>query len=358
MSDYDELLQDFDRKVSVYASFTEKLRTLIGEILRESGVTVHSVTARMKGRDSFSKKISEVEGKYFRLTDVTDLTGVRIITYFASDVDRVAQAIEQEFVADKENSVDKRTLLDPDRFGYLSLHYVVTLCPERAALSEYRRYAGLKAEIQVRSILQHAWAEIEHDLGYKTALGVPRDIRRQFSRLAGLLEIADSEFSSIRDALDRYEKALPARIESAPEAVLLDKISLKSFINSSRLVSTLDQQITDLAGGPLSEADDVVIEHKVAELHFVGIRSIAQLEEALRSKQEMVLRFAADWLQGTKRGATQTISLLYLAYVLLGESGDVNRAMKFFEELRIGETSEGAKNAAKVIDTYNRLRAK
>jgi ppGpp synthetase/RelA/SpoT-type nucleotidyltranferase len=71
--------------------------------------------------------------------------------------------------------------------------------------------------------LQHAWAEIEHDLGYKTALGVPRNVRRQFSRLAGLLEIADTEFASIRDRLSSYERDLPGLIEQSPDEVLLDK---------------------------------------------------------------------------------------------------------------------------------------
>jgi ppGpp synthetase/RelA/SpoT-type nucleotidyltranferase len=112
--------------------------------------------------------------------------------------------VEREFVVDRTNSVDKRTLLDPDRFGYQSLHYVAALSVARTGLAEYGRFTGLRVEIQIRSTLQHAWAEIEHDLGYKSAAGVPRDIRRRFSRIAGLLELADEEFSVIRRDLDAY----------------------------------------------------------------------------------------------------------------------------------------------------------
>ena len=103
---------------------------------------------------------------------MTDITGVRVITYFADQVDEIAKVMEGEFNIDIKNSIDKRDILDPDRFGYLSLHYViVSLSSARCALAEYRSFSELKAEVQVRSILQHAWAEIEHDLGYIRPLG-------------------------------------------------------------------------------------------------------------------------------------------------------------------------------------------
>ena len=105
---------------------------------------------------------------------------MRIITYFAEEVDAVAQLIEREFTIDRKNSIDKRMALDPDQFGYLSVHYIVSLAANRSQLPEYAALSGLSAEIQIRSILQHAWAEIEHDLGYKSQTAVPRDVVRQF----------------------------------------------------------------------------------------------------------------------------------------------------------------------------------
>lgn len=85
--------------------------------------------------------------------------------------------------------------MEPDRFGYCSVHYVVEMSQKRLNLYEHQAYEGLKCEIQIRSVLQHAWAEIEHDLGYKSEIAIPKRIRRNFSRLAGLLEIADKEIS-------------------------------------------------------------------------------------------------------------------------------------------------------------------
>ncbi|MCY1691163.1 hypothetical protein OVA29_11120 [Exiguobacterium sp. SL14] len=86
--------------------------------------------------------------------------------------------IENEFAIDRDQSVDKSTLLDTTEFGYLSVHFVASLSEQRLALSEYGRFKDYTAEIQIRSILQHAWAEIEHDLGYKNPNSVPAEVKR------------------------------------------------------------------------------------------------------------------------------------------------------------------------------------
>ena len=88
-------------------------------------------------------------------------------------------------VHEKSNKAD--TLQLEERFGYQSVHYLVALKEDRTSLSEYLQYKGLIAEIQVRTILQHAWAEIEHDIQYKSSETIPQPIRRRFMQLAGLL---------------------------------------------------------------------------------------------------------------------------------------------------------------------------
>jgi hypothetical protein len=79
------------------------------------------------------------------------------------------------------------------------VHYLIRYSKERCALPEYRNYTGLVAEVQVRTILQHAWAEIEHDIQYKAVATLPSQVSRRFSALAGLIEIADREFQAIED---------------------------------------------------------------------------------------------------------------------------------------------------------------
>jgi putative GTP pyrophosphokinase len=148
-----------------YEAYTKKIEELIKALLEESNTQVHSVTSRTKEIDRFTEKVKREGKEYEEFSDVTDLSGVRIICYFADQVDIVAKLIEDNFWVHLESSIDKRKILDPDRFGYLSLHYVVELSKYRANLPEYERFKNLLCEVQMRSILQHAWAEIEHDLG-------------------------------------------------------------------------------------------------------------------------------------------------------------------------------------------------
>src|SRR5262245_38162898 len=155
-----ELVKIYEQQHPVYCAFTEKVEKLISELLKENDVRVHSIASRVKEKDSLRNKLSRSDVGYLSLRDVTDISGIRIITYFANEVDIVAKLIEEEFDVDRVNSVDKRAMLDPDRFGYLSLHYIAMLSDVRLKLTEYRRFAEFKVEIQIRSILQHTWAEI------------------------------------------------------------------------------------------------------------------------------------------------------------------------------------------------------
>ncbi|MBU2700733.1 ppGpp synthetase/RelA/SpoT-type nucleotidyltransferase [Sporomusaceae bacterium BoRhaA] len=194
-----EIIETYRQNYSFYQEFTGRMESLMSILLQEQNIRVHSVVSRVKEESSLKNKLVNSNKSYAHLQDITDLCGIRIITYFEDEVNQVADFIQKEFAIDVDNSIDKRKVLAPDRFGYLSLHLIVTLSDERLQLKEYQKFAGCKVEIQIRSILQHAWAEIEHDLEYKRKALVSYETRRNFSRLAGLLEIVDLEFEKIRD---------------------------------------------------------------------------------------------------------------------------------------------------------------
>src|SRR5947207_696597 len=117
----ESLLAEFNAQSDLYRRFTRSIESLVSQLLHEKGLKIHSVTSRTKDRLSLEKKIGRKLGKYTRLSDITDLSGVRIITHYPDEVDAVAAVIESEFAVDRANSIDKRAALDPDRFGYLSL---------------------------------------------------------------------------------------------------------------------------------------------------------------------------------------------------------------------------------------------
>ena len=90
---------------------------------------------------------------------------------------------------------------------------------------EYSAYKDIIFELQIRTTLQHSWAEIEHGLGYKSQYEIPKDIRRRLTRLSASLELLDEEFVHIAKEVDEYNKGI----------VHIEKI-LKTDINVNSLI--------------------------------------------------------------------------------------------------------------------------
>ena len=234
-----EIIEKYEEKYTFYQNFTNKMKSLVELILHKQNIPIHSIMSRTKTKNSLENKIAHAGDEYDRLENITDLAGVRIITYYEDQIDQVANFIRQEFCVDEENSVDKRKMLAPDRFGYLSLHLIVKLPVERAEIPEYAQFKECRVEIQIRSILQHAWAEIEHDLEYKNQANVTDETRRHFSRLAGLLEFADLEFEKIRDQVT-MPKQYPTLGEAKP-TLLPMPMKTVSPPRNSRMMKLLDR---------------------------------------------------------------------------------------------------------------------
>lgn len=351
------ILEEFRAKRATYASLGATCEDLLARLLSNSGLQIHEITHRVKSLPSLSGKIGRSDNKYTELGEITDLVGLRITTYFEDDVDQIAKLIESQFVVDKVNSVDKRMALDSDRFGYQSLHYVVSLSPERIQLDEYRRCQGLKIEIQIRSILQHAWAEIEHDLGYKAAGEVPRGIKRRFARVAGLLEVADSEFTGLRRELKSYEESVSGRIKSAPDTVGIDLASLASAYDQVAVFADLDAAIASTAAAVVKKDDREFISRAVARLQFFEIESIEALTDLVVDHFENIKVFAERWFDGsTHKYLYQGIGIFYLAYWLAASTGDVNFVNAYLSKSNIGNEGDRKEMAERAVQMCQLIR--
>ena len=188
-----------------YEAFCRTIRQDLMERIAQRSIRIHSIEARAKTPENVERKILRIlaaKRTSMAVEDplrwVTDLAGVRVITFFPRTVSEIDAVIrERFFVLEKDNKSE--TLQASGRFGYQSVHYLVELPPEEADRPDREGFRGLVAEIQVRTILQHAWAEIEHDIQYKSVRAMPASTRRRLAALAGLLEIADREFQAIQD---------------------------------------------------------------------------------------------------------------------------------------------------------------
>lgn len=340
-----EIEQELRQRLVLLEPLGEYVETLVRQLLAVDEIRSHAISHRLKSRSSTREKLGREEKAYSSLGDIHDLLGVRVVTYFPDEVDQVARVIEQEFDVKQDESIDRRADLDPDRFGYISLHYVVCLGEDRLKLRELGQYAGLTFELQVRSILQHAWAEIEHDFGYKTRQAIPRSLKRRFARLAGMLEIADSEFQAIRDDATAYQQEVERAVRGRMP-VGIDQDSLRAFVIQNESVRIADEIIASYGGGhPLEPMDESFIGRRAAALQYLGLTTIDEVATALADLLEIITRFARLWLKDNHAFAPG-ISLFYLAYVVAARNLEEPEIAAWLERSNIDA------DAHKILTTY------
>jgi ppGpp synthetase/RelA/SpoT-type nucleotidyltranferase len=191
-----ERYRDRHERVDAAARLAERL---VRQALADEVFTLHQVAGRAKDPTSLLRKMRDKEYDD-PANEVTDLVGVRVISYFHDEVDAIVARLKDVFEVDDARSVDKREALSVREFGYRSVHLIVR-AKELRALDDpgVDELAGLWFEIQVRSLLEHAWAEIEHDIVYKTGVAFPEDVLRRFAGLAAQMEQLDRDFLELRE---------------------------------------------------------------------------------------------------------------------------------------------------------------
>jgi len=290
-----------------YANLADVTARILQECLRKRGIKVHSVQNRAKDPSSLGRKAaipSDIDPnvpKYLEpLKDITDLAGVRVITHFPGTLADVDRLITEEFdVMEKSNK--GLMLIEEERFGYQSIHYLLRMKGERTHLAEYEHFADAIVEMQVRTILQHAWAEIEHDIQYKSLKTIPSEIRRRFMALAGMLEIADREFQAIQDADRELEDHAKAMVQHGNlSGVEITPNSLKFF---------LDKRL-----GPDGRISTWSYNWTAGLLKRLGFQDLKQVETAIAPYDDNHLSLVAEV---ARQGQTTRFELMLLA--ALGE---------------------------------------
>lgn len=286
-----------------YRDLAFSVKRISEECLRRRNIKVHSVDARAKEASSFGKKAaqpSETDPNKPMYPDplrqITDLAGIRIIAYLPGTLHEIDGMICSEFQV-LERSDKSEVLLAEDRFGYQSVHYLVKLSGARACLAEYERFNDAIAEIQVRTILQHAWAEIEHDIQYKSSDVIPTEIHRRFMSLAGLMEIADREFQAIQDKDTELRAAARSRVkEGELQGVEITPDALKAY---------LDKRLA-----PDARIADWVYDWTAKLLRRLGFKTLGQVDECVHDYDDDRL---ARLAYGSRQGQITRFECMLLA---------------------------------------------
>jgi len=320
------------------------LQIQLATLLEQNRIKVQFVEARLKSRESLTEKLARPEKTYHSLWEITDLVGLRIITYFEDSITQAATLIEQHFQVDFSHSSNKLQYRDLGKFGYRSLHYTCAL--DAKAQTEIEIPPEFRFEIQIRTVLQHAWAEVEHDLGYKAQDTIPEVIRRRFNRVASLLEIADQEFETIKRDLKTYELTLREMTGRAAHDLPLDRISLAAIVLCSE-VQSVDSEISTLLGRDLS-TELFYPEYLLKMLRISGITTTKDLLLSLEKNRAAILEMITpyfDFARNTWNLSVSTLSfvhrgysLFFLAHIAILESqslelNKVSRLTYFYHEL-------------------------
>ena len=279
------ILEEYREQLPVFEQMKTEVLRVLREALDRSGLVVTAIEARIKTEESLRGKLALKGSKYATLSDITDILGARIITFYTDDVDRIAAMAEQLFEIDWDNSVDKRMLHQLDSFGYNSLHYI-------CKLPGY----DFRFELQLRTTLQHAWASINHDNGYKTGVEIPREYLRRINRLAGILEMADDEFSRIRTEITDYRRRVQQLVQNGKlDDVLLDGDTFNSYLQA-RPFDALNKRIAAINQ---AEIQEVPLIRYLRVFNAFGCKTLGDVQRLVKQYEEDAYRLARHQLGNT-----------------------------------------------------------
>ena len=290
------ILDEYRDRLPVLNTIKEVVLDMLRRTLKDNNMVVTAIEGRVKTEKSLAGKLELKGNKYRTIDDITDIVGLRIITFFSDEVDQIAALVERMFDIDWDNSVDKRKMLEIDRFGYMSLHYICRIPkslyedPQQPLINEIR------FELQMRTALQHVWANMQHDTGYKSEVEIPMEHQRSLNRLAGILELADEQFSRIRKEINDYRRNVQSLVASGNfDEVPLNGDTFRSYCDL-RPFQRLAEKIATINQAELYE-DSPMPYYQV--LLRLNMKTIGDVERMRSECSEGAYQLALIQLAGT-----------------------------------------------------------
>ena len=336
------MLQQYREMVPMLEKLAKEAYDLLRRALREKGIYVTAFEYRVKTEKSLAGKLELKGAKYKTIEDVTDLVGLRVITFYTDEVDKVAAIAKRVFDVDWQESVDKRKH-QLNSFGYNSLHYICRL-----------RTGGIRFELQMRTALQHVWSTIEHDTGYKGEVKIPREYKRQFSRLAGMLELVDDEFSRLRIVLTDYRRQVQTLVKSGQLGeVSLSDDSFRSYLD----LKPFDRLNQRIAAVNQAEIYPVSLMNFLPLLESFGLETLGDVQQFIDENSDDAYQLALSQLAVTDLDILSSgtaLQYLSLVYVLKHNGG--RDGLKFVYDTINGENDANIRLADMMLEQAETLR--
>ena len=304
------LLRQYRELIPTLEQLADEASSQLRHALHDQGIYITAMEYRVKTEKSLTGKLELKGAKYKSIEDITDLVGLRVITFYTDEVDKVAAIAKRLFDIDWQESVDKRKLHDLNAFGYNSLHYICRL-----------KTGGPRFELQMRTALQHVWSTIEHDIGYKGDVKIPREYKRQFSRLAGMMELMDEEFSRLRTVLTDYRRQMLALVKDGQ----LDDVPLSAETFRSYLeLHPFDRLNKRIAAVNQAEIWNVSVMSYLPVLESFGMETLGDVQHLIDENSDEAYQLALSQLAITDLdilSSNTALQYLCLVYVLKHDGG-------------------------------------
>ena len=319
------LLGQFRQLQPTLENLAKEAYDIMLNALNEQGIYVTGIEHRVKTEKSLIGKLELKGAKYKSIDDITDLVGLRVITFYTDEVDKVAAIAKRVFDIDWKESVDKRKLHQLDSFGYNSLHYICRL-----------KTGGPRFELQMRTALQHVWSTIEHDTGYKGVVKIPPEYKRQFSRLAGMMELIDDEFSRLRTVLTDYRRQTLALVKNGK----LDDVPLSAETFRSYLeLQPFDRLNRRIAAVNQAEIFTVSMMSYLPVLESFGLETLGDVQRIIDENSDDAYQLALSQLAITDLDIlSSNTAMQYLCLVFVLKHAGGRDGLKSLYDIINGES--------------------
>ena len=347
------MLDEYREKLPVFNRVKDLVLDILKRSLAEKNIIVAGLEARIKTEKSLTGKLELKGYKYRTLDDITDIVGARIITFFSDEVDIISALVERMFDIDWDNSVDKRKMLEIDRFGYMSLHYICRIPKSLSSDPAMPELNDVRFELQMRSALQHVWANMQHDMGYKTDVEIPIEYQRNMGRLAGMLELADEQFSRIRKDIVDYRRKVQSLVASGNfDDVPLNGDTFRSYCDLKPFKRLADKMATinqaELYDDSLMPYYNVLVQ--------MGMKTIGDIERMRIAGSDGAYQLALIQMAGTGLDIiAYSLTLQNLCIVTILRSGFGEAGLTRMFDALYGPNPYNAQRASRIFQQAQKI---
>lgn len=331
------IMDEYADSKNSFSKLGEVVQNKLSSLVEDCGIVIMRIEYQVKDEKSLESLLYKNTDSYQTLADITDVLSARVVCYFKDEVAKVGELISANFNVDTDNSSEKT--------------YVCSL-PEN---SEYEaEICNLNFEIQVKTVLEHTWSTINNDLGY-SEFGIPSAVTREFTRLAGLLEIADDEFVRVRDDMKIHtEIAREKIINDEADDVVIDTVSLNEYMLHNKNMRLFLEDLAAIEGSEISEINS---ESYINQLRWLRINTIGDLQRALERHSTMALEFANRVLKGSELDIlSSNVALRFLCRAALINGGYDEEQIVEFLMLSVNKKDRAEREAKRLFKMYANIR--